>query len=354
MIVLVCLTFVTILAVGLTFKKNLQPVDKDDSKKIQVVIPQKSTMKQIGEILEENKLIRSSTFFNIYVKIFKVNNLKASTYYLSRDMDFETIIKTLEEGNSYNPDEISITFKEGINMREIAVVISNATNNSFDDVINKSNDIDYIDKLIEKYWFITDEIKNDDLYYKLEGYLFPETYSFSSKDVTVEEIFNKMLDQMDKKLTEYKDEIEKSDLSVHQILTLASMVEKESLDNEQYRKNTASVFLNRIKRNMSLGSDVTTRYALKIDDAKKVLSQEDYAVKSPYNTRITDGSMNGKLPVGPISTISLGSLKSCINPADTNYIYFLANIQTGETFFFENSTSFENKKAELQEVNGGL
>lgn len=364
MLIFVCLVFVTIVALGVTYKINLNPVDKSDSTKIEVVIPENTSVKEIGEILKEKDLIKSSTFFNIYVKLFKVGNMKASTYYLSRDMDFETIIDTLVQGNSYNPNEITITFKEGINMRDIATVISKETNNSYESVIEKANDLEYIDKLINKYWFITNEIKNDNIYYKLEGYLFPETYSFKNKDVTVEEIFNKMIDQMGKKLEPLKEDINNSDLSVHEILTLASMVEKEAagsysdpLNQEKYyeeRRNVASVFLNRIKLNMSLGSDVTTRYALKIDDPKKALTTAQFNTVNPYNTRQTDGSMNGKLPIGPISTVSIDCIKASVYPAKTNNIYFLANIQTRETLFFEDYQSFQKKKAELQSVNNGL
>ena len=245
-------------------------------------------------------------------------------------------------------------FKEGITMRDIATVISNNTNNSYDSVIEKSNDIEYIDSLIKKYWFITDDIKNDSIYYKLEGYLFAETYRFDNKDVTVEEIFNKMLDHTNKVLEPFKKDIEKNSLNIHQILTLASMIEEEATGDLEQRKNIASVFVNRINRGMALGSDVTTRYALKIDNPKQALSAAQYQTKSPYNTRLQDGSMNGKLPVGPIATFSKVSLEASIYPNKTNYIYFIANIKTLETFFFENASSFEAKKSELRSVNGGL
>ena len=238
-------------------------------------------------------------------------------------------------------------------MRDIAKVISNSTNNSYDDVIAKANDISYIDSLKEKYWFITDDIKNDSIYYKLEGYLFPDTYRFDNKDVTVEEIFNKMINEMATVLEPYKEDILKKSLSVHQILTLASMVEKEAATTS-VRSKVASVFINRLNKNMSLGSDVTTRYAFKIDDQKQVLTKAQYNTKNPYNTRVTDGSMNGKLPVGPICTLSIESIKASIYADDTDYLYFIANIKTLETFFYNNAVDFNAKKSELQSVNGGF
>ena len=136
------------------------------------------------------------------------------------------------------------------------------------------------------------------------------------------------------------------------------MVEKESYDNDEDRKNVASVFMNRIKAGMSLGSDVTAYYALKIDNAQEYIKKNcignciNYNYNSPYNTRIS--SMAGKLPIGPISTISLSSLKASIEQNDTEYLYFIANIKTKETFFFKNYSDFEAKKVELAPVNGGL
>ena len=350
---IVIVTTLLIVGLGAYYKYQMSPVSKSE-KIIQVEIPQ-GNVKQIARVLKEKNLIRDEKIFLIYVKIKgNANKLQAGYYELSQNLGVERIVELLEKGSKLNPNEISITFREGINMRKIAQVISNNTNNSYESVIEKSNDITYINKLINKYWFITEDIKNDELYYKLEGYLFPDTYRFKNKDVTVEEIFGKMLDEMDSVLSPYKETITKGNLTVHQVLTLASMVEKESYDNDNDRKNVASVFLNRIERGMSLGSDVTTRYAVKEDDNSKALTKVQFATKSPYNTRLTDGSMNGKLPVGPISTVSIGSLKAAIEPNKTDYIYFIANIKTQETFFFSNSKDFEAKKQELSSVNKGL
>ena len=100
---------------------------------------------------------------------------------------------------------------------------------------------------------------------------------------------------------------------------------------------------------MSLGSDITTRYGLKLDDTRP-LTKSEYNSSNPYNTRNTN--MLG-LPVSPICMVSRSSIEASINRVDTNYLYFIANITTGETFFFETSKEFEAKKAELSKVNGG-
>lgn len=352
MFVILIIVGVISIAVGLLFNYYTSAVG-GSNEKIEVLIEKESTNNKIAEVLKEKDLIRSTTFFKIYLKLFNIKNLKAGKYELHKEMPLKEIVDTLQEGNNYNEEEISLTFREGINMRKIASIIANGTNNSEEDVYKLLKDEEYLNELIKEYWFITDNVKDNKLYYSLEGYLFPDTYRFTNKDVTVKEIFNKLIKKMDTVLTPLKEEIEKSDYNVHELLTLASMAEKEE-NKVSYRAKVVSVFINRLKKNMSLGSDVTTRYALKIDDAKKVLKKSEYAYKSPYNTRITDGTMNGKLPVGPISTVSESSILAAVRPEETDYLYFIANINSNETFFFAKSSDFEKKKNELSKVNGGL
>ena len=340
------------IAAGLAFNHFSSPVG-GSNEKIEVVIPEGANGAKIGEILEEKDLIRSTTFFKVYLKLFNIKKLNNGRYEFTKEMSLKEIVDELQKTNYDNSKEISITFKEGINMRNIASLIASKTSNSEEDVFNLLKDHEYLNSLITDYWFISEDILNDKIYYSLEGYLFPDTYRFTSKDVTVKEIFTKLLKKMDSVLTPLKEEIEKSEYSVHELLTLASMVEKEE-NKKEYRGKVASVFVNRLKKKMSLGSDVTTRYALKIDDAKKVLKKSEYAYASPYNTRLTDGSMNGKLPVGPISTISESSILAAIRYEETDYLYFIANINSNETFFFAKSSEFEKKKSELSKVNGGL
>lgn len=349
--ILVC-SVIIIVGCCLFFNYQLSPVN-NSKEIIEVEIPKNTSVRGIASILKEKKLIRDKRMFLIYVKLMKTEDIKAGYYDMSSNMGVKKILSLLQEGSKKNPNEISITFKEGINMREIAKIIANTTNNSYDSVIEKANDINYINTLKEKYWFITDDIKNSQIYYKLEGYLFPDTYRFNDKNVTVEEIFNKMLSEMATVLDPLKDDVIKSKLSIHQILTLASMVEEEAA-NVSDRSKVASVFINRINKGWSLGSDVTTRYAFKIDNPKQVLTKTQYNTKNPYNTRVTDGSMNGKLPIGPICTVSKSSIGASVYPEGTDYVYFIANIKTLETFFFNNSSAFEQKKNELASVNGGF
>ena len=336
-----------VVTVIILYHSLISPVSRSNEEK-EVVIASGTSSREIGKILKENNLIKNKDFFVFYLKINKVNDLKAGKYKLKENMSLKEIVKVIREGNILNEEEISITFKEGINYREIAKVIENNTNNTYDDVLKQVEDTEYLDSLIEDYWFITDDIKNKDIYYPLEGYLFPDTYKYKNKDVTVSEIFKKMLDQMEIVLEPYKELIERDKMNVHELLTLASIAEKEvSLAKD--RSKVVSVFLNRIEKGISLGSDITARYGIKLDDTRPMTTSE-YNDSNHYNTRRTDFI---GLPVGPIATISKDSLEAAIKPEKTNYLYFISNINTKETFFFEKSSEFEAKKKELASVNGG-
>ena len=349
LIILFLLASVFLISVGGSVIYFGSPVDKNDTEDVEVEIKSGTSSSSIGKLLKDKELIRSDLYFKLYLKIYEINDLKATTYKFNKSMSTAEIVSELQKGNGYNPDEISITIQEGLNMRQIATIISSKTNNSYDDVIAKSNDEAYIRTLMDKYWFITEDVLNPNIYYKLEGYIYPDTYALVNKDVDVEYIFNKMVAEMDKHLKPYKD-FDFSTMSIHQRITLASMVEKEGPILED-RTKMASVFVNRIKRGWSLGSDVTTKYAIKLDE-KRALSVDEYATKSPYNTRLTDGSMNGKLPVGPIAAVSKSSIDAAFNPDSTPYMYFISNIKTRETFFFEYESDFIKKDRELAKING--
>lgn len=337
-IILLVVFTTVILALGIYYKVNMTGTSNSDTKKI--VNIEEGTINDIAKTLKDNNLIKNVSIFKVYIKLTNKSNLKAGTYELSENMGVEKIVKILEEGTKYNPNEISITFKEGINIRKIATLISENTNNSYDDVIKKASDETFIDTLINKYWFLTEDIKNKNIYYSLEGYLFPDTYRFNNREVTTEEIFTKMLDEMDKKLSKYKDEINKSDLSVHEIITLASIVELEGAKATD-RKGVAGVFYNRLASSAypTLGSDATTYYASKIDDWSYSLTYKELNdCKNKYNTRC---SSNTGLPIGPICNPGIESIEATINPDKHEYYYFVADCN-GKVYLTKNSTEHNN------------
>lgn len=328
------------------YKFLTMPVSKDISEN-KVVIPMGSSTGEIAKILKENNIIKNEFIFKVYVKLNKVSDFQAGTYYLKKSMDLKEITEMLQTGIMYDPNQITITYLEGKPMWWLAETIASKTNNTEEDVYTVLEDKEYIDTLIDKYWFLTEDIKNESIYYPLEGYLFPDTYSISNKDAKVEEIFEKMLDRMEDILAEYKEKIEESDYTVHEIITLASVVETEGLNDED-RKNVASVFYNRLDKGISLGSDVTTYYSVKIDMGDRDLYQKEIDSSNPYNTR--GPNMEGKLPVGPIASVGRASLEAAIEPNDTNYLFFVAD-SSGKLYFTK--TNSEHVQVVNQLKNSG-
>lgn len=315
------------------------------SEKIKVVIEPGTSRDEIAALLKEKKLIRNTKAFKLFLKLKDVNNIYAATYYMSGDMNLSKIVDVLASGG-VNENEIEITFLEGKNMRTYAKVISDNTNNTEEDVYKLLNDNDYLKTLIDKYWFLTDEILNTKIYYSLEGYLFPETYRFSDKNVSVSTIFETMLDEMSKHLEKYKTFIENSDYSIHELMTLASITQSEGY-NESDFKNIASVFYNRLKDSMALGSCVTSYYGVKKEMTEE-LFMADINAQNAYNTR---GNNPVKFPVGPISNPGISAIDAVMNPIKTDYYYFVSDVNH-KLYFTKSNKEHEAKISEL--MNEGL
>lgn len=331
----------TICIIALTVGIYLgSPIDKNDDSSVQLTIESGTARKEIGHLLKENDLIRSEWYFSIYTKIFCHKALKASTYEFSRSMSLRQIITSLEKGSTYDPDALILTFKEGKRITDYAQLISDNTEYSYDSVIEKMKDREYIGQLTNKYWFLTEDILNEDIYYPLEGYLAPDTYFFQ-KDASLEEIIDRLLRKEESNLEPYRDKITTN--NIHEIITMASIVELEGISNTD-RKMLVGVFNNRLSIKMNLGSDVTTYYALQIPLTKD-LNSNQLAVDNPYNTRST--TMMGKMPVGPICNPSMSSIEATINPTDNEYLYFVAD-KNGKIYYTKSLREHEQKIAEIK------
>lgn len=306
---------------------NLSAVD-NNSKSKKFIIDEGTAAYTVVDKLEKEKLIKNKTAFKIYMKIFGNIDFKAGTYYIKASDNSIKIYNNFKNNSFPTPEAELITFKEGLNMETIIKIICEHSNITEKQIKDKLKDEVYLDSLIKKYSFITKEIKKDKLYYSLEGYLFPDTYSIE-KDATIEQIFSMMLDRMHKELNNYNKEISSSKYSVHELLTLASIVELEGR-NLSDREKIAGVFYNRLKDGMDLGSCVTTYYAVHKVMGKDELYNSDINKVSPYNTRAA--GMIGKLPVGPISNPGSDSIKVVMNPKSTKYYYFL-NDTSGKLYF---------------------
>ena len=339
------LIIILILGIVLFYNLGLKAVSSDNAE-VDFIVEEGSTYYSVINKLKEENLIKNELCFKIYIKLNNKNNIQAGTYKLSKNMDVKKIVEILDQGNSYNPDVINITFKEGKNMRWIASTIADNTNNTEDEVFNLLNDKVYLNELINKYWFIDNSILNTNIYYSLEGYLFPNTYQYMNKDVTVKEIFESMLNETEKQLSNYKEDILKNKYTTHEILTLASIVELEGTANSD-RAGIAGVFFNRLNDGWSLGSDVTTYYAAKVDMSERDLYKNEIDDNNAYNTR--SDYLAGKLPIGPICNPSIDSIKAVLYPTNNNYYYFVAD-KTGKTYFTSTYSAHIAKRDELIEA----
>ena len=323
--ILLFLTLVVVL-VGAYFYLISAP--SKDSKEVTFTVSEGQTYSTIGKALKEKGLIRNEIAYKIYIKLNKVGNLEYGSYTLNTNYNIKKMLEIFSLGSTSKGQTVTVTFKEGLNMRKYIDIISENFDYTQKDVLDKLSDKEYLDTIINKYWFLTEEIKNKNIYYSLEGYLYPDTYEFY-KTASIEDIFKVMLDNMDKKLTNYKEEIESSKYTIHQMITLSSIIELEA-GNSNDRKGVAGVFYNRLENNWSLGSDVTTYYAAKVDLSERDLYKSELNDCNSYNTRAV--CMAGKLPVGPICNPSIKSIEASIEPEKHNYYYFVAD-KNGKTYF---------------------
>lgn len=317
------------------------PVDRGNKNNIEVEIKSGTSKREIGKILKDKKLIKSTFMFNVYIYLNPINSLKASTYLFNQSMSLGDIVGELEKGSTYNPDLVVLTLKEGNRITDYAKLIADKTNSNYDDVLNVFKDREYAKELVDKYWFLTDKILDSRIYYPLEGYLFPDTYHFDNKDVEVKDIIEKVLDETEKKLEKYRSTISSD---VHYYMTMASIVELEGTNTEN-RKMIVSIFKNRLSSGMNMGSDVTTYYAFQ-KSMTKDLSSEEFLKDNPYNTRAV--SMIGKMPVGPICNSGLSSIEASVNPTDNDYLFFVAD-KNGNIYYTRTNKEHDQKVAEIKE-----
>ncbi len=324
----VVVLLVVVIAGFFCYNSSLSPAGSKDEV-VSFNIKSGMTTKGILAELHKDGLIRSEFTSYLYLKFNNINNLQAGTYELNKGMGLKDIIDIISNGDAID-DSISITFIEGKRIKKYAQVISENYEYTQEEILAKWADKDYLNSLISKYWFLTDEILAGGIYYPLEGYLYPDTYKFN-KNASIEEITERLLDEMGSHLDKSSLGYDEYTNSIHKILTLASIVELEGAKSDD-RAGIAGVFFNRLKSGWSLGSDVTTYYAAQIDFSDRDLTQQELDAVNAYNTR--SSTMVGRLPIGPICNPNVASIKAVLNPKQTSYYFFVAD-KNGKTYFSE-------------------
>lgn len=299
-----------ILATGtyMWYQLQLKPVDSTNKRDTRVTITSGTGPSDIGVLLKQKDLIRSQAGFYWYLRLNGGSGkLQAGVYVLSKNMSLPTIVEHLTSGKV---DTLSITFLPGATVAEDKTVLRKAGFKS--DAIDAAFAKSYDNPL-----FATKPASAD-----LEGYVYGETYDFSA-DVTVEQILMRTFDEMYGviKQEHLVEAYKKQGLTLYQGITLASIVQRE-VNGESDQKVVAGIFLNRLKKDINLGSDVTYQYI-----ADKTGQPRNPTLDSPYNTRKYKG-----LPPGPISSPGQSALIAVGSPTKSGYLFFLSG-DDGKTYY---------------------
>lgn len=320
-------------------KGALKPLDPNSNKEIKVEIPLGSGTSDIAAILEDKKIIKDEHVFKYYVKFKNESGFQAGTYQLSPSMSFNQIIKSLKTGRVHKKAVVTISVPEGLKLTEIAAIIAKQTKYSEKEVLDKVNDKKFIEQVMEQYPdLVTKDVFGKNIKFPLEGYLYPATYHYYEKNPPLEEILLTMIKKTNEIVDEYRVDINKKEMSVHEVLTVASLIEEEAT-KETDRKAISSVFYNRIKSGMPLQTDPTVIYAIG-KHRERLTFKDYYEVEDPYNTYLNTG-----LPPGPIANSGKVSIEAALYPTSTDYYYFLATAD-GKVLFSKTLEEHNEKYAE--------
>ena len=337
---------------GLSYAKSaLQPVDPSSKQYVRVQIPDGANTQQIGSALEKSGVIKNGLVFTVYAKYKNYTELKSGYYNLQKSMSVEDVIKELQKGGTPEPQEVTLaelTIPEGYTLEQIAQTVGQLqgefkepmTSEAF---MAKVQDETFIAQEVAKYPNLLESLpaKDSGVRYRLEGYLFPATYTIK-ESTTIESLIDNMLAAMDKNLSPHYAAIKGKNLTVNELLTIASLVEKEGAKTED-RKLIAGIFYNRLNQNMPLQSNIAILYAegklgqnISLADDAAI----DTSIDSPYN----DYTKVGLMP-GPVDSPSLDAIESSINQTKSDYLYFVANVQDGKVYY---ATTLEEHDRNVQ------
>jgi UPF0755 protein len=264
------------------------------------IIQKGMSLRQVSDMLEEHGLIRSSLAFMLRARYKGYGAMiRAGEYNLNPSMTPEKLMEMFIKGEvvAYN-----VTFPEGFTIEQMAEELFSLG------LVNRDDFLQYVNQDgIERMYSLQGP--------GLEGYLYPDTYRFA-RGLTAKAIVDTMIMRFREMTAPLNDRFKETMMSLHEVVTLASIVEKET-GNPDERPLIASIFLNRLRKNMRLDSDPTVIYGIK--DYSGNITKKDLVTYSPYNTYVIKG-----LPPGPIANPGIDSIKAVLYPAETDYIYFVS------------------------------
>lgn len=327
-----CLVAIALISGGVFYYRSevIKHPLKPNEKKVQFTVNNGENLSDVINTLNDKKIIKSKYFITQYINRNRINqSIKPGVYSFSENIPLEKLIRYLNKGIK-DDETVKVVIPEGYDVEHIAAALDKKG------IISKA---DFIKSCRE--YKLPDFIKSDSRRkYALEGYLFPDTYEFL-KGTDGKEIIDVMLKTFSKAIDNIQRETGKnmSSEELDKIITMASIVEKE-VDRKDERGKAASVFYNRLSKDMKLQSCATVLYALGIHKDK--LYYNDLKVNSPYNTYIVKG-----LPVGPISCPGVECIKAAIKPEKTSYLFFVSK-NDGTHFFTDNEKKFLEVKKVTQ------
>ena len=331
---------------------SLLPIDANSKKYVTVQIPDGSNVQEIGTTLEKAGLVKHGLIFSFYAKYKNYTDLKAGYYNLQKSMSTEDLLKELQKGGTDEPQEpvlATLTIPEGYTIDQIAQAVGQLQGDFKEPLTAeafqaKVQDENFISQEVAKYPSLLESLptKESGARYRLEGYLFPATYSIK-ESTTVESLIDEMLAATDKNLSPYYSTIKSKNLTVNELLTIASLVEKEGAKTED-RKLIAGVFYNRLNRDMPLQSNIAILYAQGKLGQNISLAEDvaiDTNIDSPYNVYKNVGLMPG-----PVDSPSLDAIESSINQTKSDNLYFVADVTDGKVYYANNQEDHDRNVAE--------
>lgn len=307
-------------------KTTVNAKNSNDAGRKFFVIKEGQGLETIAKKLEAAGLVKNFFVFELYLKAAgKSGGILAGEYEIPRNLNMKELSEILTRGQN---SARKITIPEGWTTKQIAEYLQKNNIVSESDFLAVAK---YDPQKYQKYAFLKD-LKTGE---GLEGFLYPDTYEISKK-ATSEEIIGKMLDNFDSKFNDVlRDKAQNSNMTIPEIVTLASIVEREVAKSAD-RRIVAGIFLNRLNTGVALESCATIQYILGTN--KTNLTTEDTHIKSPYNTYLNTG-----LPPGPIGNPSMDSIEAVLYPEKTSYFYFLS--AKGKTYFSKTLEEHNAKKA---------
>ncbi len=281
-------------------------------------------MSYVADQLKDNGIIKYKWLFKLFGSVYNADEkIDPGTYELKAIYDYKALVKKMTSGSAAMVTK-KITFPEGYTMRQIFKKLNAEGVCDYDELMDAAANSTF------NYSFLEGTEKGDAN--RLEGFLFPDTYEFY-EGMPAATAINKLLEVFHYKMTaEMLEWQEESGYTMREIVTIASMIEKEAAnDTEQY--TIASVIYNRLKKDWPLQIDSTTLY--EYPDHEGAPTAEMLAKDSPYNTRISKG-----LPPSPICSPGITSIRAALQPSSTNYMYYALNTATGQHEFFKTADAF--------------